>query len=634
MAETHGGGGFALLLLGYRQGLESLASALPAYGAQLAEGARLAPAELVAALARVTAGTSPLLLVLGTAAILLGGLAARHLARTRLQPRAASSPLGAAAWGAMAEFLGLAAFALVTLAAALIVVPAAGPAQTFVLTYVTAGLCTLAAASASRIIFAPATPAKRLLPLADEAARFLHRWLVGLANFSSFAWLTAALLILSGMPLPVHLVLVLAIGAITAAMIMAMILHGRRLLTPLARAWTLPAILYVLAIFALWAESILARRPSAVWAAIGSIVLVAALPLADRLARLGIARLFVGESGEATRYGEALRRALRVALALALVVLIPNLWGLDLLELAGAPGAEVVSRALFDIAITGLLALLVWQLADAALERRFGMAEAGHPAAARVRTVKPLIRKFVLGVLSVVWVLIALSAIGVDIGPLLAGAGVIGLALGFGAQTLVRDVVSGIFFLWDDAFRVGEYVETDKLRGTVEAISIRSLKLRHHRGPLHTIPFGELKALTNHSRDWVIVKMNLMVTYDTDVDLVKKVLKGIGKELAKDPEFGPHLLESLKSQGIYQAADHGLLIRAKFTAKPGEQFAIRREAYKRIKLAFEEHGIRFAYPTVTIAASAVGASNEATAPALTEAAASTLLARRQLAQAS
>jgi small-conductance mechanosensitive channel len=196
--------------------------------------------------------------------------------------------------------------------------------------------------------------------------------------------------------------------------------------------------------------------------------------------------------------------------------------------------------------------------------------------------------------------MIALSAVGIDIGPLLAGAGVVGIALGFGAQTLVRDVVSGIFFLIDDAFRVGEYIEAGSLKGTVESISIRSLRLRHHRGAVHTVPYGELKALTNHSRDWVIVKLEFQVTYDTDVDLVKKLIKRIGQEMLEDPELGPNLIETLKSQGINQLADHGLLVRAKFTAKPGEQFVIKRQALQRIKHAFDAAGIRFAYPTVTI----------------------------------
>jgi small-conductance mechanosensitive channel len=196
--------------------------------------------------------------------------------------------------------------------------------------------------------------------------------------------------------------------------------------------------------------------------------------------------------------------------------------------------------------------------------------------------------------------MIALSAVGIDIGPLIAGAGVVGIAIGFGAQTLVRDVVSGIFFLIDDAFRVGEYIEAGPLKGTVEGISMRSLRLRHHRGAIHTVPYGELKTLTNHSRDWVIVKLEFQVTYDTDVDQVKKLLKRIGQEMLEDPALRPNLIETLKSQGIDQLADHGLLVRAKFTARPGEQFVIKREALQRIKRAFDAAGIRFAYPTVTI----------------------------------
>ena len=124
--------------------------------------------------------------------------------------------------------------------------------------------------------------------------------------------------------------------------------------------------------------------------------------------------------------------------------------------------------------------------------------------------------------------------------------------------------------------------------------------MRHHRGALHTVPYGELKSLTNHSRDWVIVKLEFLVTYDTDVEQVRKLVKGIGQELLADPELGPNFIEPLKSQGIHQLADHGLLVRAKFTAKPGEQFVIRRAALERIKQAFDAAGIKFTYPTVTI----------------------------------
>jgi small-conductance mechanosensitive channel len=357
----------------------------------------------------------------------------------------------------------------------------------------------------------------------------------------------------------------------------------------------------------LWAASIVSRGPSSIWSAVASVLLAAALPLIDQAFGSGLTRVLGTEATDAAGRQPTLaiiRRAFRIVLMAAALILLPSFWGFDLLRLAGAPGAGVFSHALFNILVTTLVAYVVWQLAETALERSLG---SGPTQNARARTLKPLLRKFMLAVLVVVWVLIALSAIGIDIGPLLAGAGVVGIALGFGAQTLVRDVVSGVFFLIDDAFRVGEYIEAGALKGTVEAISIRSLRVRHHRGALHTIPFGELTSLTNHSRDWVIVKLELLVTYDTDVDKVKTILKQIGRDLLVDPELGPNFIEPLKSQGIHQLADHGILVRAKFTAKPGEQFLIKRAALQRIKCAFDAAGIQFAYPTVTIAGNGAGA---------------------------
>jgi small-conductance mechanosensitive channel len=201
-------------------------------------------------------------------------------------------------------------------------------------------------------------------------------------------------------------------------------------------------------------------------------------------------------------------------------------------------------------------------------------------------------------------VLMALSALGVEIGPLIAGAGVVGVAIGFGAQTLVKDIISGMFYLLDDAFRVGEYIISGSYKGTVESFSLRSIKLRHHRGYLYTVPFGELGAVQNMSRDWVIDKLSVGVTYDTDVDQVKQIIKQIGKELLADPEFAPHIIETLKMQGVEQFGDFAIEIRMKMMTKPGEQFVIRRRAYAMIKKAFAANDIAFAFPTVTVAGGA------------------------------
>ena len=143
---------------------------------------------------------------------------------------------------------------------------------------------------------------------------------------------------------------------------------------------------------------------------------------------------------------------------------------------------------------------------------------------------------------------------GIEIGPLIAGAGVVGVAIGFGAQTLVKDIISGMFYLLDDAFRIGEYIQSGNYKGTVESFSLRSVKLRHHRGPLYTVPFGVLGAVENMSRDWVIDKLQIGVTYDSDLEKARKLIKKIGQELASDPEMAPNIIETLKMQGVEQLA--------------------------------------------------------------------------------
>jgi small-conductance mechanosensitive channel len=216
--------------------------------------------------------------------------------------------------------------------------------------------------------------------------------------------------------------------------------------------------------------------------------------------------------------------------------------------------------------------------------------------------------------------MIVLSALGLNIGPLLAGAGVIGIAIGFGAQALVRDILSGIFFLIDDAFRIGEYIEiSNDLRGEVERISIRSMQLRHHRGMLLTLPFGELRSIINHNRDWAIYKQEFRVAYDTDLEKVRKIIKKLGQALMADPEYGPKLLEPLKSQGVLRIEESALIVRTKFKCKPREQFVLRRVVFERVKRAFAENGIKLAHRTVNVALPAADA--EEPAPALAAAAA-------------
>ena len=298
-----------------------------------------------------------------------------------------------------------------------------------------------------------------------------------------------------------------------------------------------------------------------------------------------------------------------------LVVALAWLWGLDLHDLASQGVGAQLAGALVEIFLIGVVAYGLWELLEVMANRQIAIERAtlgldgegeeqlegeGGQSGTRLGTVMPLVRRTGQAMIGALALLAVLGQVGVNVTPLLAGAGIIGLAIGFGAQALVKDIISGVFFLIDDAFRKGEYIDIGTVKGTVESISIRSMQLRHHNGPLNTIPFGEIRHLTNFSRDWVMMKLPLRVTYDTDVEKLRKLIKKLGQELLQDPEFGPMFLQPLKSQGVIQMEDSAMIIRVKFMTRPGDQWTVRNKVFARLRELFEREGIKFAHREVTV----------------------------------
>jgi small-conductance mechanosensitive channel len=306
-----------------------------------------------------------------------------------------------------------------------------------------------------------------------------------------------------------------------------------------------------------------------------------------------------------------LERAIRAILIFAAIAVLLWGWGLSLSSLSeGKDLFSRVLRSLFSGLIILLVADLLWQLVktliDTKLESLPELPEPGmpqDPEQAKVRTLLPIVRTAFMVLLLTLTVLMELSAVGIEIGPLLASAGIVGVAVGFGSQTLVRDVISGMFYLLDDAFRIGEYIIAGSYKGTVEAFNLRSVKLRHHRGPIYTIPFGDLGAVQNLSRDYVIDKLSFQVTYDTDLEKARKLIKKAGQELAADPEIGSKIIEPLKMQRVENFGEYGIELKTKMTCVPGGQWETRKKIYPMIKKLFEENGIEFARPTVKVAGS-------------------------------
>jgi moderate conductance mechanosensitive channel len=378
----------------------------------------------------------------------------------------------------------------------------------------------------------------------------------------------------------------------------------------LADSWHLLASAYILVVWGLAVSQLLLSGEPLRSTSTGliSLLLFVAAPMLDII----IGRFLTAQLGTDDPMGGAIRRTLRIVIVVGAATTFVWLWGIDLERLATLGGWWLA--AAINVALTALVSYGVWQLIRAVIDRRLeaeqpqtqpadaardGEGEGGE-GATRAATLLPLLRTFALATIAIMAVLTALSGLGVNIVPLLAGAGVVGIAIGFGAQALVRDIFSGIFFLIDDAFRMGEYIDIGDAKGTVEKISIRSFQLRHQNGPLNTVPFGGIKRLTNYSRDWVIMKLPLRLTYDTDVERVRKLIKKLGQELLEDPELGPKFLAPLKSQGVIEMDDSAMIMRVKFTTRPGDQFAVRKKVFAHIRDLFEKEKIKFAHREVTV----------------------------------
>lgn len=672
-----GAGGLGVFLARARLGLEGFTRRLTGYAVTLGKGYDTLVPELGTALGKLRGGRSVgamlghILAALAAAGLLFWGATLKlRPTRRRIEAAGLGSSLRrllslATRFGV--DLLPVLAFLIAVVVLASVAYDGDDPLRRLVLLFGTGAAFVLTIDALSRLVLAPRVSELRLLPVGDEIAALTCRSLLILLAVSAFIWLAAGALILSGMKLPAHLLLVSISGTAVMALVVILSFSFRRPLAEAikgdgqtawrafaARHWHSAFLLYAFIVWILWTHSMLARAPSALWPAVASLLIVAAVPILDRrLGRLavrvfnlpdaeertaaaltqleraqdqaaaqrrelGIAEESDPEPTEAERqasndaavaakslkarrsYAVVARQAIRVALVGLGAILLLQTWNIGLPGMSGEEARLQVWSALLDAGITVLIGYAFWRLTASLIDphmpeaREASADEGGGAALTRLETLLPLLRVTLLVLIVLVTTVFTLSSLGVDIAPLIAGAGVVGLAVGFGAQALVRDIVSGIFFLIDDAFRVGEYIEFGELRGEVEAISLRSLKLRHHKGPVHTVPFGELRSVTNHNRDWTIYKMEFRLPFETDVQQVKKIVKRIGAEMLADPEFGPKMIQPMKSQGITRVDDDAIILRTKFMCKPREQFVLRRFAYQRIKEEFRKVGIEFA----------------------------------------
>jgi small conductance mechanosensitive channel len=256
-------------------------------------------------------------------------------------------------------------------------------------------------------------------------------------------------------------------------------------------------------------------------------------------------------------------------------------------------GLRVLLIALLGYAVIRMVALLVRRFEH---ELSVGTDLEALERAKRARTLGSAVRNVTTAIVSAIAVLMVLRELRIDIAPVLAGAGIVGLAVGFGAQTLVRDVISGFFLILEDQVRVGDVAAINGTGGLVEAINLRTIVLRDFEGTVHVFPNGAIQTLANRSKDFSYYVIDLSVAYDEDVDRVADVVRKTGDQLQADPRFAPFILAPLEVVGVDAFAESAVVLKMRIKTVPLKQWDVGRELRRRIKKAFDAEGIEIPLP--------------------------------------
>lgn len=485
-----------------------------------------------------------------------------------------------------------------------------------------------------RMLVAPRTPTLRLVRVDDETAEYLVIWTRRLAGVGVFGYFLADAARLLGLPQAGFSVALKGVGLAVAAMVIIFIqqnraqvaaaMHraadrwawGRRLQTVanrIADVWHILAAAYVGAAYLVWAIPVTGGFEYMLRATVLTVVILSVASVVSTLARRLIDRGFA-VSAEArdrfpllearvNRYLPVMHTAFRAVVVVVTLLALMQAWGMETFAwIASELGQRMVASAL-SIAAVLIGALVLWEVSSGAIERYLVQKDADGNVlerSARARTLLPLLRNALMVVLVVMVALIVLSELGVNIAPLLAGAGVIGIAIGFGSQKLVQDVITGAFILFEDTISVGDVVRLDTHAGLVEAMSIRAIRLRDMHGSVHTIPFSGVGTIVNLTKEFSFAVIEAGVAYREDTDHVTEVLKEIGAEMRADEEFGKLIMEDLDVVGVDRFEASAVIIRVRFKCLPLKQWLVLREFNRRMKKRFDAEGIEIPFPHTTI----------------------------------
>lgn len=486
----------------------------------------------------------------------------------------------------------------------------------------------------AQTILRPDDPMERIVEISSETARNLMVWVRRFVLVMVYFYFVNEIAGALGLPRDLHFIIQRSLGLISCIMAIIFCLQCRRSIArrvrkrsetrknarvravekALAGIWHVPAIMYLVLTYAVWAFQVPDGFEYIAGASAWSIVIVAGMyALNTALHHLckGVSSFVLDWADGAPqverrveRYLPALRGIGRFLLIAMTLVLIVHAWGGGLLVwLFETETGRRIPVAILTIVSVLVGAMIVWEMVSTLIERY--LAETGRPGqdarrSARLRTVLPMVRNALLIMIFIMVGMIVLSELGVNIAPLLAGAGVVGLAVGFGAQTLVKDMITGIFILLDDAVSVGDVVTLGGFTGTVESLSIRALRLRDSQGNIQMIPFGTVDSVVNMGRDYAYVALDIRVSYHEDTDKVMDLMRQVGEELQNDPEYAFQIMEPIEIQGVSQFTDSSVIISARIKTLPLRQWSVRRAYNRLIKKKFDAEGVAMPFPATTV----------------------------------
>jgi small-conductance mechanosensitive channel len=501
------------------------------------------------------------------------------------------------------------------------------PARLVLLAVIDAYALSAAILALARAMFSPREPRLRIVSMPDQAAAYAMRWTRRFVVASVFGYLIAEVGLLMGLSDAAHDSLLKAVTLIDYIFLGIIVLQQRRtvrqaLRAPLdapgpvaalrnwlARIWHWLALLLLIALWLAWAVEV-RHGFLQMLRYFGGVVLVVVLTRLAQIVVLGAldrtmtprrdgAARFPGLEARLALYHPMLASIARAVILLIAAMGLLQLWGLATFHwLATSDLGHRLLGTLLAFVITALVALAIWELANAGVERHLSRPTQDAQAArsARLRTLLPLLRTTLAVAIIIVAGMMVLSEIGVNIGPLLAGAGIVGVAIGFGSQKLVQDLITGIFLLLENAMQVGDSVTVSGLSGTVENLSVRIIRLRAADGSVHLIPFSSVTTVTNVNRGLGNASVTACVAAHEDPDRVGGVLNEIAMQMRAEPDFAPRMLSDLQLWGVDKLDGASVTIAGQVVCTDSGRWNVQREFNRRMKKRFEELGIQLYNP--------------------------------------